>query len=279
MQPVAIIALIIIAINVAFSIQGFRQESFFERFLFRVDDVLLKKEYYRAISSGFLHIGWMHLIFNMVALYFFSSTLQMFMGVLPFVTVYFAGLIGGNLLALFIHRNHGDYSSVGASGAIAGIIFATIALFPGININLFFLPIGIPGWLFGLLYMLYTIYGVRSRRDNVGHEAHLGGALVGMYTALLFYPLAMADNFITIAIISLPAIFFIYIIITRPQALLVDNYFFNQHNNATIEDRYNMQKVMKQQEIDQILEKIHRKGINSLSKMEKEALDEYSRSN
>jgi len=112
----------------------------------------------------------------------------------------------------------------------------------------------------------------------VGHEAHLGGALVGMLTALAFHPDAVAANYMTILIITVPCLAFIYLIITRPYVLYIDNFYFKQHyRNGTIDDRYNLEKVTEQNEIDDILEKIHRKGINSLTKTEKEKLDRFSK--
>ncbi len=278
MQPTAIITLTLIVINCLVSFRGLKSESFFERFLFRVDEVLKGKQYYRLITSGFLHISWMHLILNMVSLYFFGSLLELALGTFPFLAIYFAGMLGGKMLALFIHRNHGDYSSVGASGAICGVIFASIAIFPGFSVGLFLLPISMPGWLFGVLYVLYSIYGIKSKFDNIGHEAHLGGALVGMYVALMFEPTAITNNFITIIIVSAPAMAFIYLIVKRPYVLFIDNFYYKQHHNATLEDRYNIAKKMKQDEVDAILDKIHRKGINSLTKAERQQLDEYSSS-
>ncbi len=277
MQPTAIITYVLIIINVIVSIKGFKESSFLDQYSFRVDEVLVKKQYYRMVTAGFLHVGWMHLILNMIVLYLFSISVEAYMGSLPFVVVYFAGLIGGNLLALFIHRMHGDYSAVGASGAVCGIIFASIALFPGLHVGMLLLPLRVPGWLFGLLYIAYSIYGIRSQIDNIGHEAHLGGALVGMYTAIAFHPHAVLSNFVTIAVITGPAILFIYVIVTRPHVLFVDNFYFKQHHNATLDDRYNLAKRIEQNEVDVILEKIHQKGINSLSKVEKDKLDNYSR--
>jgi hypothetical protein len=186
-------------------------------------------------------------------------------------------MIGGDLLALFIHRHHGDYSAVGASGAISGVIFASIALFPGIHVGAILLPISVPGWLFGVLYVLYSIYGIRSKKDNIGHEAHLGGAFVGIVTALLFYPAAAINNIFTIAVILIPMALFTWVIITKPQFLLVDNYWFKNQYNYTVDDRYNVQKKNTQQEVDRILDKISKKGLNSLSRKEREVLEDYSR--
>jgi membrane associated rhomboid family serine protease len=200
MEDIGIVALIIIILNFAFSYKGFKSHDLFDKYKFEVDKILVFNEYQRLITSGFLHVNWMHLIFNMFSLYAFSGLLETYLGGVHFLTIYFASLIGGNLLALFIHKHHGDYNAVGASGAVCGIIFASIALFPNLGVGLFGLPISIPSWLYGLLYILYSIYGVKSNKDNIGHEAHLGGALVGLFIALIMQPTAFLQNYFVISV-------------------------------------------------------------------------------
>ena len=278
MQATSYISIILIVINCIISYKGLTNGLFFESYCFSIDGILKNKDYIRLLSSGFLHVSWQHLIFNMISLYLFSQSLELYVGPWGYVFIYFSALIGGDLLSLFIHRNHGDYTAVGASGAICGIIFGSIALFPGMSIGMFFLPIGIPGWIYGLVYILYSIYGIRSKSENVGHDAHLGGALIGLCAALMLKPNAITYNYPVILTIVLPAVIFIYIIITRPQTLLVDSFYYNQHKGLTIDDRYNMTRAEKQKEVDRILEKIHNKGISSLTKSEKERLDEYAHS-
>ncbi len=278
MSGTGVISLLLLILNVIISIRGFNNPAFFDRYKFEVERILVYKEYIRLISSGFLHVNWFHLIFNTIALGAFSGMVESYLGSFQFLLVYFASLIGGDLLALFIHRNNGDYTAVGASGAISGIIFASIALFPGMNVGLFFLPISMPGWLFGLIFVLVSIYGIKSKRDNIGHEAHLGGALVGMLVGILFDPPALVNNWLTITIILVPTLIFIYLILTRPHILLIDNYFFKQHPKYyNIDHKYNADRISKQQEVDRILEKINKTGIGSLSKKEKETLKEYSK--
>ena len=170
----------------------------------------------------------------MISLLLFSGSIESYLGGIKFLIIYMASLIGGNLFSLLIHRQHGDYNAVGASGAVCGIIFASIALFPGMGVGLFFLPLSIPGWLYGILYVLYSIYGIKSKKGNIGHEAHLGGALIGMTVALIIEPSAFLENYFTILVITVPTIAFIYIIITRPQFLLIDNFFFKRHQNAIL---------------------------------------------
>jgi len=213
----------------------------------------------------------------MISLYFFSGTLEAFIGPVNFLIIYFVGLIGGNLLSLLIHKNSGDYSAVGASGAVSAVIFATIALFPNSQIRFFPLPFGLPAWIYGLAYVIYSIYAIRSKADNVGHDAHLGGGILGMLVALIMYPSSIASNYLPILIIAIPAIAFIYIIITNPGILLIDSFFYNKHNFYSIDHKYNFEKKKKQDELDELLDKISKRGMNSLSLKEKERLKELSR--
>lgn len=279
MAYIGLINLLLIVVNIIVSYKGLKDHSFFDRYSFEVDNILVYKDYKRLVTSGFLHVSWMHLFFNMFALYAFSTSLELRMGPSSFLTLYFASLVGGNLLSLMIHRHHGDYSAVGASGAVCGIIFASIALFPGMKIGFFGLPFSIPAWIYGVLYVLYSIYGIRSKKDNIGHEAHLGGALIGMLVAVCMVPEVIAENYPTILSILLPGILAVYLIVTRPHLLLVDNQYFKTHTgDYDIDDRYHLDRMDRQQEIDYLLEKIHKKGMKSLTKKERETLTRYSQS-
>ena len=115
--------------------------------------------YLPFFTNMFLHGGWLHLLLNMFSLLAFSGFMELYLGPLRFILLYFGSMVGGDLLALWIHRNNGSYNSVGASGAVCGLIFAAIALVPGMSIGFFF---ALPGWLYGLLFVLYSIYGIRS---------------------------------------------------------------------------------------------------------------------
>jgi len=271
MQVTGIITLLIIISTCIISYQGFKSSNFYARYEFEVEKILLYRDYKRLITSAFLHVGWQHLIFNMIALFFFSFGLESTLGPWRLLLLYFISGLGGNGLALLIHRKNPGYSSVGASGAINGVIFASIVLFPSMRI--FFLP----GWLFGLIYILYSIYGIRSQKDNIGHESHLGGAIIGIATAICFYPPILSENTVTVLLLLLPTLAFMIIIIKKPQLLLVDNLWFKNQFNYTVDDRYNVHKRNTQQEVDRILDKISKKGLNSLSRKEREVLEDYSR--
>ena len=268
----------LIIVTALVSYRGLKDHAFFVRFNFWIAPILKQKDYKRLFTSGFLHVSWTHLIFNMLALYFFSGSLENFLGVGQFLIIYTGSLLGGNLFSLYLHRHHESYAAAGASGAILGVIFASLALFPGMGIGLFFLPISIPGWLFGLGYVIFSIYGIRSRKDNIGHDAHLGGGLAGMFVGLIMHPEAFAQNFVTIAIISVPAVAFILLILYNPNALMVDNFYFNHNSeHLTMDDKYNLGKIARQKKLDSLLEKIHTDGMQSLSVKEKQFLKEYSK--
>jgi membrane associated rhomboid family serine protease len=272
------LSLLLILANFIVSWKGFNDRNFYERYEFSIEKILIYKQYFRLLTSGFLHVNWMHLIFNMIALYFFSGSVEFFFGPLPFLLIYFISMVGGDLLSLFIHRYDSGFSSVGASGAVCGIIFASIAVFPGMTIGFFFIPIGIPAWIYGLAYVLYSIYGIRSRRSNIGHEAHLAGALIGMLLAIAMHPESLKENYLTILLITIPCIVFIYIILTRPHVLLIDNNFFKTHKRYySVDHKYNAEKIDKEKEVDRILEKISRKGMKSLTPKERETLENHSK--
>lgn len=271
------ISLSILIANGLISYQGFKDSAFFSKYSFKVDQILIFKDYKRLISSGFLHANWQHLIFNMITLYFFSDGLEMLVGNTSFLVIYFGSLMGGNLFSLYIHRNHMDYSAIGASGAVSGLVFASIALFPDIEIGFFLLPFYIPGWLYGIGYVLFSIYGIKSQNDNIGHEAHLGGGIIGLLIAVIANPSALSTNTFPIIIILLPSLIFLYIVINKPYLLMISNPFSKSKGVQTFEDIHNTKRNDKQVEIDKILDKISKKGYENLSKRDREKLNDLTK--
>lgn len=213
--------LLVIVANVAVSYLGFRDQRFFNSWTFEVDRVLKNGEWYRLLTSGFLHVSGTHLAFNMITLYFFAGNIESYLGASAFLVIYFGSLLGGNLFSLFIQRHNDLYRAVGASGAVSGVVFAAIALFPGMKLAFIFVPIPLPAWIYGVGFILYSIYGIRTQRDNIGHEAHLGGAAVGLLIAIAYVPAMLEFNRTAILLILIPTILFIIAIIYRPDLLRV----------------------------------------------------------
>jgi membrane associated rhomboid family serine protease len=195
----------IIALNVIISFKGFDDQSFFRKYKFHVGSIRAGEQI-RMISSGFLHADVAHLAFNMLSLYFFAPVVYGLLNNFSFLLIYFASLIFGSLLTMIFHKNDYSYSAVGASGAVTGIIYSAILLDPTLEIYLFFIPIPIPAYLFGIGYLLYSIYGMKAKNDNIGHTAHFGGAIGGFLFTLLKKPYIFVDNTFMVVILAIPIV-------------------------------------------------------------------------
>ncbi len=281
MQNFGLLEIIIIVINLIVSWRGFQDPRAFQTGVFEVGRVLRDKEYHRLLTSGFLHVSWSHLLFNMLSLYFFAGNVEGYLGSLNFLLIYMGSLIGGNLFSLFIHRHNPVYRAVGASGAVSGVIFAAIALFPGMELAFIFIPIPFPAWLFGLGFVLYSIYGIRSQRDNIGHEAHLGGAIIGLLIALALRPEMFFTNMLPVLLVLIPTLIFIVIIIFKPSLLSVKQQYFQYHDfskdKKTPDEEYKVKEQKKVYELDRILEKISKHGEESLTEDERHILENHGK--
>ena len=197
------VILIIIA-NVLVSLKGFSDRSFLERYKFKIGPVL-RGEKIRMFTSGFLHVDQAHLFFNMFALYIFADEVINEIGVLKFLIIYVGSLLAGSTLALSFHKREPYYSAVGASGAVMGIVYAAIMLVPDMRLSFIFLPIvSFPGYVFGVGYFLYSLYGMRTKLGNIGHSAHLGGAVGGFVLTLALYPQIFMENKFVVIILAIP---------------------------------------------------------------------------
>ncbi|PIF30325.1 membrane associated rhomboid family serine protease [Flavobacterium sp. 9] len=198
----------IIVANALISYKGFNDLSFFRKYEFHVGSIR-SGEQIRMLSSGFLHVDMMHLIFNMLTLWFFAPVVIQWLGTISFVLVYFGSLIFGSLLTMLFHKNDYSYRAVGASGAVTGVLYSAILLQPDMMLGIFFV-IPIPAYLFGILYLLYSIYGMRAKNDNIGHTAHFGGAIGGYLITLIKEPSLFADHTLMVVLLAIP-IFILFV--------------------------------------------------------------------
>ena len=192
--------IIILLATIAMSYYGFNNSTFFNRYKFNVGAVQ-KGDYVRLVSSGFLHANWEHLIFNMISLYFFQDVIIGSMGNLMFLLIYFGSMLLGSVFSLYIYKKQPYYSAIGASGAVSGIIFAAIALYPtALSVNF------LPGWLFGALYFGYSVFMMFNPQqgDNLGHAAHLGGALFGLIVVVVYAPDVVIHHAFYLGVMALP---------------------------------------------------------------------------
>lgn len=197
---------LIIVITAIISVMAWNNYSLMNRWIMNPYDIVKKGQYYRLITSGFLHADWSHLIFNMISLYFFGGFIEQLFGLLfggkgPLYLIgfYLIAIAVSDLPTLIKHRNDYNYNSLGASGGVSAILFATILFRPLTPISLFFIPIGIPGFLFGALYLAYSYYESRRGLSSINHDAHFYGALFGVVFMILVYPPVLPQFFEQIA--------------------------------------------------------------------------------
>ena len=191
-QPVTSL---LIGASVAVSLWAFSQQEagrIADRFLFEPFEVREGRNIQGLFLSQFSHADAKHLIFNMISLYFFGPAVEAALGPARMLLVYALSAAGATLLTYAVHKDEPGYRALGASGAISGILFAAIVLDPGMSVFIAFLPMPIPGPIFAIGYVLISIFAAKRRLGNVGHEAHLGGAITGFALAGLLSPAGFA---------------------------------------------------------------------------------------
>jgi len=200
-----IVLIVLIALNVIVSFKGLEDTSFFRKYEFHIGSIRAGEQF-RMISSGFLHADIMHLAFNMMTLYFFAPEVLESVGNMYFLVVYFGSLVFGSLLTLLFHKDDYNYRAIGASGAVTGILYSAILFNPAMSLYLFFIPIPIPAYIFGICYLLYSIYGMKAKNDNIGHTAHFGGAIGGYVITIIKDPAMLTDNTLMVVLLAIPIV-------------------------------------------------------------------------
>ncbi|APG64190.1 rhomboid family intramembrane serine protease [Tenacibaculum todarodis] len=199
------VVLLIIIATILVSLKGFKDFSFFDTYKFQVGKIL-GGEKLRMLTSGFLHADWLHLGFNMYALYLFGGIVVNNLGNTSFLIIYFGSLLIASMYSLHYHKKEPYYSAIGASGAVSGIVYSAIMLYPDMELIMFPLPIPIPGYIFGVGYLLYSIYGMKKQLGNIGHSAHLGGAMGGFILTIVLFPQIVSINKTMILLLAVPII-------------------------------------------------------------------------
>lgn len=193
--------IIIIAITAFISYNAFNNSSLMEKFIF-YPPAIGRGEWYRFITPGFLHADWSHLIFNMFALYLFGSAIESVFidsfgsvaGVGLYVLLYLLGLIVSIIPTWLKEKDNSYYRSLGASGAVSAIVFAYILVFPMNFMGIIFVPIFLPAFLFGIIYVAASIYLEKKQNSNVNHNAHITGGVFGIAFMAIIYAVFVDIN-------------------------------------------------------------------------------------
>ena len=272
-EPLPFGTLVILALTAWGSFHGFRSPAFRDRFIFSPAPILRDREYHRLVTSGFLHADWTHFLFNAFSFYSFGKYLELFFGVGTLLAIYFGSIVGGSLLSLYLHRHH-DYCALGASGGVCGVIFASIFLLPGGGIYIFPLPIAIPSWLYAVLFLLVSFYGVKRQLGNVGHDAHLGGAIIGLLITTALYPAIVGQSpLLYAAVMTLAVGMFLYLWL-NPLFLPLGAALQRAREIVllTTSRVRKAKRLAEDREMDRLLDKVSKSGLHSLSRLERKRL-------
>src|SRR5437016_2872163 len=267
----AIVTLLLIAVTCAVSYAGFLKPAVVRKYIFNPESILADKEFYRVVTAAFLHADGRHLFFNMLTLFLFGSRLELAYGVPQFLAIYFGAIAGVSLLSLYVHRHH-QYLAYGASGGVCGVLFAYILMFPGANIVAFMFPVPVPGWLYAIGYLLVSFYGLKENRGNIGHDAHLGGAIIGFLIAAGMNMDNVRENLgIFLTVLGLAVALLVYLWMNPmflPMAAFLSAPKRWRQKSASM-PRHRREAL----DVDAVLEKISKKGFESLTEEEKAMLD------
>ena len=190
-QGAAASTAILVAMLAASLLALYRMPAILDRHLLRPYWLLRRHQYATLVTSGFLHADLPHLLFNAFTFWAFGFSLERAIGTPAFVSLYAFGLLVSSAGTWLAHRHQPQYASLGASGAILAVLFASIVYTPSQSIIVFPIPLPIPAPLFALLYLAYTVWASRQSQGRINHDAHLSGALAGVVFVLLSDPAAI----------------------------------------------------------------------------------------
>lgn len=182
------IPILIIASVVAVTVLGWIIKPLQRALILHPFSVRRSGHLHRLLTAGWVHADSTHLIFNMLTLYFFAMEAERALGVPRFLILYVSAVVVAFIPTTLRHMNNPKYSSLGASGAVAAVMFATILLVPKLTLSLLFLPIPIPGKYYALGYLAYSAWHSFRARDGVNHDAHFSGAIYGSLLTFAFEP-------------------------------------------------------------------------------------------
>jgi membrane associated rhomboid family serine protease len=181
----------LVAITVLISLAAFNDQRFTDKLILWPSRMRKPDEYYRLLTSGFIHADWAHLFFNMFTMFFmgrFVESAFMAYGITPwlYVLMYLAGIIVASLPSFYKNRHNAYYRSLGASGGVAAVLFSSVYFSPWSQIYIFFLPM--PNIVFAILYLAYSVYMSRKGQTTINHDAHFWGAVFGFLFTLIIEP-------------------------------------------------------------------------------------------
>lgn len=247
--------------------------------MFSSYDVLRQKQIERMLTTALVHTDWWHFLFNVYSFYTFGRNIELIYGTNTLLLIYLSSILGGSLLSLMIYRKE-NYRSLGASGGVCGVIFASIFLLPGGSIMMFPIPFGIPAYAYAIGFLVFSFVGQRRQIGNIGHTAHLGGAIIGLLVATALYPrLVLAAPWMFVVVLGL-SVTILMVLLFDPAHLLDfrwDSSYRSPGDERSREYDENRERNRKMAEMDRLLDKVSKKGVEKLSESERKKLSGLSK--
>ncbi|MCB1179034.1 MAG: rhomboid family intramembrane serine protease [Leptospiraceae bacterium] len=263
-----------VIIIIVISIRAFKDKVLFERYQLSTEGILVQKMYFKYLYSGFIHLNPLHLVFNSIALISFGMAVEMELGKLGFLSIFFGSIISGSLFAIYNNRFNPHYVAIGASGGISGLITAYALIHANAGVSFFFIPFSIPAWIFCILALLISYNGVNQKHTGVCHEGHIAGAAFGYFSGVAIN--LYRGNFPALETLSIG---FVFLMITAHYYYKWSLYINSDIKEIITKIKTTIGKIKsekREREMDMILEKISQNGIKSLSFLEKKRLAKYS---
>jgi membrane associated rhomboid family serine protease len=274
-MPVAMCVLVFTAVT---TFLAFARPHLKARLMFDTGQILRGRQYERMITSGLIHGDVMHFLFNAYSFCSFAGIIEAIYGAKVLLLIYVGSILGGSILSLIIHRHH-EHRALGASGGVCGLIFASVFLLPGNSVRLFMIPVPVPAYAYVILFLVYSFVSHRRGRDNIGHDAHLGGAVAGLLVAVFLYPQLVFAAPWMLAIVTVLAVVILLAMIYDPAHLLEHHLKLTdtrKSDRRAIEYEDNHRRNKEKAEIDRLLDKVAKNGAKSLSGAEQRRLKALS---
>jgi membrane associated rhomboid family serine protease len=265
----------VIIVTVLVSLWGFSNPMVVQRLIFDPEKILRDKESYRLASSALLHANIGHLFFNMFSFYSFGTDIEEHFGPASLAFIYLSSIIGGSGLSLFLHRHH-EYRALGASGGVCGVIFAAIFL-THTSVQFILIPIPIAPWVFAIGFLVISFFAMKAGKGNIGHDAHLGGAIIGLIVTAILYPkIVFKEPGMFAGVMGISVVMMIYLV-KNPMLLPLRSFIGSMRSSSREPTERKPSPADEMRRVNEILDKISRSGVDSLTAEEQRILDEASR--
>ena len=275
---------VIVAVHLIVGLAGQFSTKLSVRYGLAVDKVLVDNEYGRLWSASWIHSHWSHLLLNVLILIMISFGIHWPFGTVEFLFVYFTSQLGGNLLALYTYRDDrsGQYDAIGAASGISGVLFASIALQPSLTIVIPMLG-SLPAWLLAITFLVVSVFTFKPYSSTMIHDAHLGGAIVGLLTTPLVAPEVLQDTLGIAVGILVPTVVLFYAWVKAPENVVLhpwkpssDRRALKINESVLASQNYDCSYESTEEEMNALLDKINQRGYRSLSAHERARLRNIS---